>query len=520
VHGVPHETLARDLLDLNAQPLREALDIRRTLIRDFGIDPRRIRLAYTDHRQQEHIAATRWERADMFALDAIRTDPVAARQALVEAMRGRGGEGVEREARARAAHDSQHAAFERPGSTATDRKYALLWVRDTRDRPVGARQVAYLDTRPEMARQMIETLRQRHPDRRIVLVGDDIFARRPELRAAWEREGVLENVDSGTLVKFWDAARNGGQPLSRAEQGLFWHLLNTGSDIVQIGGESGILLVPMMLGVPTVYLTFLEHVGNKGDRFNLYWQPWARGHTEVVLDESGHPVFDPSGRAVTTFDHSGVLPPPMDTVRRVVIGPDLPDPANRQANAVAIHQAAKVSVTANRINSLVARGELEHWPRRLGRSTLLDATEWQAWNEADWARSRYYAEQLHHWVGVEVSTPEEAARKWDAIRLALNGVLEPNFHVDHQYDGAAEAHAYFFLHADPALTTEEMARIRDAYSRDGEERGAAVAEVLKNLLDTPEFRRRAVADHRIFRLDPAEIEDFDEKFRELAEPSG
>ncbi|MDN3359933.1 ADP-ribosyltransferase domain-containing protein [Actinomadura sp. DC4] len=524
-HGIDHAEITGDLIDIHAQPLRDALGLRDKLI-DYGVDPSRIRLAHADASQGHHYSETRWTRSHLHALDAIRSAPEEARQAMVDAMRGRDETAATaREARAQDVIDRLHEANARPGDRTGDgapaarKKYALLWIRDTRNQPVGGRHGPHLDTRPEIVRQTIETLRANDPDRRIVLLGDDLFARRPELREQWDDEGVLDGVDAHTLVKFWDAARNGGTPLSLGEQGLFFHRLNAESDIVQIGVESGALELPAMLGVPTVYFEAREHDGNKGNRWQLYWQPWEYGRTETLIGGDGNPVFDASARPVSAFRGTGdTRPAPLSQMKRVLFGPDLPDPTNRRSRPVAVYDLAKVGVTADRINRLVSTGEIDGWPKRLGRSAGMDASKWSAWTERDWAKSRYFAEQLHHWVRSDAATPEEAGRKWQAIRLTLDGVLEPDFHLDYEYDGVAVTHPYFLLHTDPYLNPPDLAKISEAYGAAPHERRDFVAQTLKGLFDTPEFRQRVVEDLRRFRLEPHEIDDLREAIAEVVAP--
>jgi hypothetical protein len=409
-----------------------------------------------------------------------------------------------RTARAQAVIDRLHQA------NGQSEEYALLWVRDTRGQPVGGRHGPHLDTRPEVLRQTIEALRARHPGRRVVLLGDDIFAGRPELEEAWRQEGVLDGVDTRTLVEFWTAERNGGQALSYAEQGLFFHRLTTQSDVVQIGMESGALEIPAMLGVPTVYFEAREHDGNKGNRWQLYWQDWAYGDFEPVLDEQGNPRFEPSGRPITRFVTTRTSRAPLPAMRRLLFGPDLPDPANRRGQPVAVYYPARVAVTVDRINRLIHGGELDQWPDRLGRSATLDGDRWTYWSEEDWKRSAYYAEQLRRWVRVDARTPEEAGRKWHGIRLALLGVLEPQFTVDQEYEGVSLAHPYAVLHLERSRIDVDAIRLSRAYGLDPGERAAAVAHAIKSLLDSPGFARQALDDLRLFQLDRSEVRDLGE----------
>lgn len=194
--------LVDDLIDMHAQPLRDALAMRTRLIDDYGIDPSRIRITSGGtHAEDASYGQTRWQRAHIFTMARLREDPVGARGQYADALRRSADDGPARAVAARL-----YAAEDDP--SAPD-KYALVWVRDSRSAPTANRNG--LDTPPEVLRQIIDTVRQAHPDRKVVLVGDDIFARRPGLREAWQAEGVTNGVDTETLVKFWDPAKNGGR---------------------------------------------------------------------------------------------------------------------------------------------------------------------------------------------------------------------------------------------------------------------------------------------------------------------
>ncbi|MFI7536808.1 nucleotidyl transferase AbiEii/AbiGii toxin family protein [Streptosporangium sp. NPDC049376] len=501
-------TLADHFVDLHAQPLKDALELRRRLIEDYGIEPHRVRLAFANTSQKSHYAETQWMRAQLLTLQAIQTDAEQARRRMVDRMLGPDEESAARRtARAQAVVDRLGAANGNP------EEYALLWVRDTRGQPVGGRHGPHLDTRPEILRQTIETLRERHPGRRVVLLGDDVFAGRPGLEEAWRREGVLDGVDIRTLVEFWKPEHNEGVALNYAEQGLFFARLAAQHDVVQIGMESGALEIPAMLGVPTVYFEALEHDGNKGNRWLLYWQDWTFGRPEQVLDDQGNPLFDRMGRPVTRFVVEETSPAPLTGMRRVSFGPDLSDPTNRRGQPVAVYHSARLAVTVDRIARLVSSGQLDQWPLRLGRSSSLDGKEWIDWTAEDWRRSAYYADQLRLWLGTDATTPDEVGRKWHGVRLALLGVLEPQFIADQEYEGLSLAHPYavLSLETSPANTSANTetdpaaARIAQAYDTAQEERGVAVTEALRPLLASPDLARRALEELRLFQLTPAEL---------------
>jgi hypothetical protein len=506
-HDIDPATIANELIDMQIRPLRSALTMRRNLIEEYGIDPRRIRLSCDDQPRQVHYANTRFRRAHLVALPPIRDTPVEARLAMVNAMRGAGERGDRREARARAVAERLFGAHE--GSSGERRKYALLWMRDTRLQ-VGA----FMDTKPELVRQTIEQLRAADPDRRIVLVGDDLMRGWPALREQFASQGVLEGVDARTLVRYWTADRNGGQALGYGEQALFLHYLNSQRDIVQIGMESGALEIPIMLGVPTIYFQALEHVGDKGVRWQLYWDEWTYGRSQQARDEHGRPLFFDSGRPVKTFEPVGnPRPAPLRTIHRVEFGPALPNPADREAPPVAVHQPATVVLAADRIMRLVDSDELDHWPQRLGRWWSEEDAGWRPWDGGDWDNSRYFADQVGRWLHTDAATIEAAAHKWDAIRESLAGVAHPRADRLERYRGSGYS-------CDDALPLGESARLEQAYAQATEERGRRVTAAVRDVLDTSDFRRQAIDDLRTLRLTPDETNKLRQTIERVAEDRG
>ncbi|QIS08994.1 hypothetical protein F5544_05410 [Nocardia arthritidis] len=495
IHDIPHHEMVRELLELHAKPLKSALAIRDRLI-ERGIDPSRIRLAYTESGRDHVYSESRWQRAHIFTLARLREDPVGTRQLIVDGLRGAGEAGEIRAARAENMVNEVLSRHE-PGDTGPG-KYTLLWIRDSRP---GGMHGPELDTRPAYIRQMIEMLRERQPDRKILLVGDDLFAGRPELRESWERAGVLDGVDTNTLIKFWE--RDG---LSRAEQGLFFHRFGTEREVVQIGMESGALETQTVLGVPTVYNSALEYEGTKANRWLHYSQRWEYGHTVRITDEHGNQVYDPqTRRPLKEFQpHGPALDPPLRTIERVTVGPELPDPTSRP---VAVMRASKVSVTADRITRLIDTGELDQWSQRLGRSTGPKSHEWgEPWTEKDWRSSAHYADQLTRWLHTEARTPDEIATKWDAIRLALQGVVEPGFSRDDTDFSTRMTHPFFTLHTDNDAPVHLTNRLAEGYAAEPEARPAAVAAALREVFETADVRGQGVRDLSAFRMEPEELE--------------
>lgn len=293
-----------DLSDIYLDPFREALATRRRFIEEYSIEPYRIRLSYDDQPYSVNYSQTKFRRSHIHALPVIREAPLDARESIASSTRGTGEFGMRREARARAVVNRVMEGGGPDVDSTSPLKYALLWVRDNRD------QGAFMDTKPEILKQTIEVLRSTEPDRKILLIGDDLFRGRPELFSAFQEEGVLDGVDTDSLIRFWAAEKNGGTALTHGEQALFLHYFNTDADIVQVGIESGALESAICLGVPTVYFQAREHVGDKGTRWQLYWAKWSFGESRVAEEVDGSKKFFASGRPVKLFDRSGGVYPP------------------------------------------------------------------------------------------------------------------------------------------------------------------------------------------------------------------
>ncbi|MHC9297142.1 toxin glutamine deamidase domain-containing protein [Mycobacterium sp. LTG2003] len=499
-NDIPPAQLTRELLDLHAQPLRSALLIRARLISDYGVEPHRIRIVYAGEHRHSGKAMSRWLRAHLFTLNHIRDSPIETRGAIVKALLGDGKTAEERSARVGSVLDRFIAAHE---STGGPKRYTLLWVRDTR--PFGQRGPE-LDTNPGHVRQILDMLRARQPERQVLLVGDDLFAGRPELRESWRREGVLDTVDTDTLIKFWER-----DSLTRAEQALFFHRLGQLRDVVQIGQESGALETQIVLGMPTVYLSAREYTGNKADRWLHYSQPWQYGRTVPMLDEQDNPVFDGSGWPQMEFRKLGdPLPAPLSSVERVPVGPELTDPMNRDVRAGTVHWPATVSLTASRISSLIDTGKMDQWADQLGRTVGLNNEDQTVWTEQDWQSSQVHAHALSRSLHTQAATPEAIAHKWDRIRLALQGVVAPAYTNDESFEGVSGSHLNAVHGTEDVLTVRGEHLIAEAYSADPSVRPRAVVGALKQIFDAADLRGQALNDLCAFKLTPAELQHLHE----------
>ncbi|MBO0854183.1 MAG: EndoU domain-containing protein [Nocardia sp.] len=502
IHDLPEQILMRGILKLQADPLEAALNMRRRLIDEYGLDPGRIRLTHGEMGCEQAYPSSE-RRAHIITLGHFREDTVGSREKIVNAMLGTGQDARDRAILVESVANEVLGFHEPLGSD--PKKYTILWVRESR--PFSTH-MPELDTRPEQLRQIIEMLKERQPDRTIMLAGDDLFKGRDELLYLWRREGVLTGVDRRSLVGFWE-----DQNLTRAEQALVFHRIGTQRDVVQIGMENGVLGPQALLGIPTVYLSSQEYPGARGDLLELLFTPWQFGHTSAVLDESGRRTYNRlTGLAQMEFRPSGPeLKAPVSTIGRVHVGPDLPHTLKPPADLYGDRQA-KVNRVSSQIAAQMDSGEMDSWRYRLGLVWPDPADpEPVPWSAHDWKTSRWYAHQLSRWLHTEATTPEQVADKWDGIRLALKGVLSPRFTIDETYRGASVVHPYFGRFSQQPVPDEITRLIAEAYGAgpgsrsEFDPRPVAVTDALKQLLVVTDIKTQAVRDLAAFRMPPGKL---------------
>ncbi|MBO0882160.1 MAG: EndoU domain-containing protein, partial [Mycobacterium sp.] len=504
IHDLPEQILMRGILKLQAEPLEAALNMRSRLIGEYGVDPGRIRLAHGEIGCDQSYPSSE-QRAHLITLGRFREDTVGSRDQIVNAMLGTGQAAQERAELVDSVAEEVLGIHETPESG--PRKYAILWVRESR--PFGTH-MPELDTRPEQIRQIIEMLKERQPDRTIMLAGDDLFRGRKELLDLWRRDGVLTGVDRQTLVGFWES-----QNLTRAEQALVFHRIGTQRDVVQIGMENGVLGPQALLGIPTVYLSAQEPWESRGDLLEYLFRPWQFGHTVAVLDKSGNRVYNHlTGLPRTEFRPVGPeLEAPFPTIGQVHFQPDLSDTVRPPADLYGDRQA-KVNRVSSQIAAQMDSGEMDSWRYRLG---LLwpDPTDPEPvpWSARDWETSRWYAHQLSRWLHTDATTPEQVAGKWDGIRLALKGVLSPRFTIDETYRGASVVHPYLGHFSEQPVPDGITRLIAEAYGAgpdSGSEfdpRPGAVTDALKQLLAVTDIKTQAVRDLAAFGMRGRELDE-------------
>lgn len=136
-------------------------------------------------------------------------------------------------------------------------KYVLFWGRKSGEKSGAG---PWLDTNEVMLAQMMYTVRQKDPSRRIVLIGDPI-----QLPLALD--GVTIPRPDLDLTLYWDRGFPGGRDTT-AQLFFLWLITLLNPDTVAVGTNSGILEIPHLLGLKTVYLEN-EHLH---ERKGIRWQ--------------------------------------------------------------------------------------------------------------------------------------------------------------------------------------------------------------------------------------------------------
>ncbi|AXC13701.1 hypothetical protein ACPOL_4428 [Acidisarcina polymorpha] len=139
-----------------------------------------------------------------------------------------------------------------------DEKYVLLWGRSSgRTNAAGP----HLDTNPTMLAQMMVSIREMEPDRKLVLIGDPV-----NIPGAVGGTSV-PHADMN-LFQYWRSKDwPGGKDM--ASQMFFLALIQSHHpETVSVGTNSGILELPHLMGMRTIYLENKHDHDRKG----LRWQ--------------------------------------------------------------------------------------------------------------------------------------------------------------------------------------------------------------------------------------------------------
>jgi hypothetical protein len=154
-------------------------------------------------------------------------------------------------------------------------KYALFWGRKSGE-ATGAG--PWLDTNEVMLAQMMIVVRRKDPSRKIVIIGDTVHL-------AAHIDGIAVPRPDIDLTLYWDNGFPGGRNLSA--QLFFLRLIRTlNRDTVSIGTNSGILELPHLMGMKTVYLEN-EHLHK---RKGIRWQMLAANY-RFTEDEAQLPAL-------------------------------------------------------------------------------------------------------------------------------------------------------------------------------------------------------------------------------------
>jgi hypothetical protein len=153
-------------------------------------------------------------------------------------------------------------------------KYVLFWGRKSGEK-TGAGPA--LDTNEIMLAQMMIVLRRKDPQRKLVIIGDPVTLP-PDV------DGIPVPQFDIDLVQYWDHGFPGGRDLYA--QMYFIKVIRTlCEDTVSIGGNSGILELPHLIGMKTVYLENAHLHARKGCRWQLLAANYKTS-TEAELREA------------------------------------------------------------------------------------------------------------------------------------------------------------------------------------------------------------------------------------------
>jgi hypothetical protein len=249
LHGeASSKSEGESMIALRSKALADALGIRAYLI-DLGIDRDRIKVCGVSTTRK--LDEQNPNRATNIVTDHMRRHPNRVRNML----KARLPRTEEAQARVLATlADSKIDAGE---------QCVLLWCRATGRSPGGAPE---FDT-PEQF--LVEIAKRLYHDsgkkRTICLIGD-----KPPGRTLQELEGWGIPVNT-YLIKYWEHHK-----LSYREQLQFVLALHHYARCVSIGIESGILELPAVLGLPTIYLEPASVRNQKGNRWRDFWATFGR----------------------------------------------------------------------------------------------------------------------------------------------------------------------------------------------------------------------------------------------------
>jgi hypothetical protein len=213
------------------------------------------------------------------AIAPFAEDPVAARRSLHAAVSA-----SVPEARMR----SQLREFYLEQGFRSDDTYALLWTRTSGRTSAAA---PHLDTNPTMLAQMMVSIRRRDPHRKLVVIGDPV-----EIPGRIGNE-IVPHRDLD-LTQYWNRDSWPAEKSDMAAQTFFLALVQSHHPkTISVGTNSGILELPHLLGMRTLYLENKADHPRKGmrwekkhvlgdiDRLTTSSTTFQWGQKEVLFDE-------------------------------------------------------------------------------------------------------------------------------------------------------------------------------------------------------------------------------------------
>lgn len=154
------------------------------------------------------------------------------------------------------------------------KKYLMLWGRSSGEKTGAA---TWLDTNDVMLAQITQAARKHFPDRTIITIGDPVFKLRYGT-ASLDNPSMEQFYGPGVvdLSEYWNRGfpkasasdKMVARALNMQGQMYFLNLLRVRNDCLAIGNESGIIELPALLGMPTVYLENIHLSLRKGLRWD------------------------------------------------------------------------------------------------------------------------------------------------------------------------------------------------------------------------------------------------------------
>lgn len=152
--------------------------------------------------------------------------------------------------------------YEAQGFSAED-NYTLLWGRSSGRTNAAA---PHLDTNPVMLAQMMISIRRLDPKRKLVVIGDPVNIPGKIGSDSVPRPDI-------NLFQYWKSRDWPGDPSDMSAQMFFLALIQSHHPkTVSVGTNSGILELPHLMGMRTIYLENQHDHARKGKRWEKKWE--------------------------------------------------------------------------------------------------------------------------------------------------------------------------------------------------------------------------------------------------------